>query len=70
MLRVKFTLKNVNVLALAKDINQYGEPSGFRLSLCDENGDDVYPDEQGMNQIEEMAIEHLFNKKYSDELSF
>lgn len=75
MYKVKFDFefggKSVRVVAKAKDVDSYGA-IGLMIKFLDSDNNpiDLPPVEKYMNEIETTAGELLYDKKYSEELSF
>ena len=67
-LRITFDYEGLDVRASAKNINQYHEAEDFRLSVYDSDGEFVYPDYITMCDIEESALEMMFEMHFSPQV--
>jgi hypothetical protein len=75
MYKTKFTYEfgkeTIKVIAKAKDVDSYG-PIGLRFQFTDEENEpiDIPYVKKVFEELEEIAAEKLYEKKYADELEF
>jgi len=67
----EFAGETVTVIAKAKDVDSYGA-IGLKLNFVDENRDsiDLPYAKKLFDELEEIATERLYEKKYANELEF
>jgi hypothetical protein len=75
MYKVTFThdldkFQSVTITAKAHDVDSYGADNLVILFDDEELGKEIKSDKIVMSEIIELANEHLYNKKYADELVF
>lgn len=75
MIKVKFkhTLygQEFSIIASAKDVDSYGA-MGLKLKFVDKSGEqvDIIPDRNSLDELQELASELLYERKYLNELEF
>lgn len=75
MIRVRFkhTINNedVKVIAAAKDVDAYGAV-GLRIRFVDKEGEplSLFVNRKELDEIEELANDLLYERKYAKELEF
>ena len=68
--RIQFEYKGMIIKAKCIDINVYSETEGLRLSFTGLDDEEVFPDRETMEEIEEIVDGMLYDKKYESDLQF
>lgn len=66
--RVEFEYDGMLIRARCRDINQYHEPESLRLSVSSSEGEELFPDYTTLCEIEEAALDMLFEAKFSPQV--